>query len=56
MALTILYHNPERPNEAGMTMITDRTVTTEVIRQLEKRGFVVDKITARPSPKTLLPI
>jgi hypothetical protein len=44
VSLTILYRNRERPDEASMTMIADRTVTTAVIGQLEKRGFVVDKI------------
>jgi hypothetical protein len=45
VSLTILYHNPERPAEAGMTLITGQPKATAIIAQLERRGFVVDKIT-----------
>jgi len=46
MALTILYRHPDRPCEAGMTMISAQARVAEMVDQLEKRGFVVDKITA----------
>jgi DNA-binding MarR family transcriptional regulator len=48
MALTILYRHPDRPNETAMTMISAQARIAEMVDQLEKRGFVVDKITARP--------
>lgn len=51
MSLTILFHNPQRPDEAGMTMITDRTMATAVMGQLERRGFVVDKISFAEPPR-----
>jgi len=54
VSLTILYHNPERPAEAGMTVISDGTVAAAVIGQLERRGFVVDKITFA-EPRRVLP-
>ena len=47
MTLTILYRHRERLNEAGMTMISAQEKIVEVVDQLEKRGFVVEKITAR---------
>ena len=48
MSLTILYRNPQRPGEAGMTMIAGREEAAASIARLEKRGFVVEKITLRP--------
>lgn len=45
MSFTILYHNPERPGEAGMTLIVDQVRAAAIIDQLERRGLVVDKIT-----------
>jgi hypothetical protein len=47
MSLTILYHDPRRPDEACMTMIAGQPLAEAAIAELEKRGFVVDKITAR---------
>ena len=47
MSLTILYRHPDRPEEACMTMIAGQTDAAAVVDQLEKRGFVVEKITAR---------
>jgi hypothetical protein len=47
MALTILYRRPDRPHDRGMTMIAGQMELTAIIDQLEKRGFVIDKITAR---------
>ena len=51
VSLTILYRNPERPDEAGM-IITDQAKAAAMIDQLEERGFVVDKITFGPSSKS----
>jgi hypothetical protein len=47
MTLTILYRHRDRPDEAGMTMISAQERVAAMVDQLEKRGFVVDKITAR---------
>ena len=48
MSLMILYRNPKRPDEAGTTMIAGRAEAGAAISQLEKRGFIVDKITFAP--------
>jgi hypothetical protein len=45
MSLTILYHNPKRPREAGMIMIMGQNNAQAAIEGLERRGFVIDKIT-----------
>ena len=47
MTLTILYRHRDRPEEAGMTMISAQEQVATTVDKLEKRGFVVDKITAR---------
>jgi hypothetical protein len=47
MALTILYRDRDRPDEPGMTMISANWQVAAIVDKLEKRGFVVDKITAR---------
>jgi hypothetical protein len=47
VALTILYRHRDRPDEAGMIMISAHEEVGVRVDQLEKRGFVVDKITAR---------
>jgi hypothetical protein len=47
VTLTILYRHRERPDEAGMTMISAQEKVAAMVDQLEKRGFVIDKITAR---------
>jgi 3-methyladenine DNA glycosylase Tag len=49
LTLTIRYHHRNRPNEAGVTMITAQETAAAMVAQLEKRGFVVEKITARSS-------
>ena len=54
MSLTILYRHRDRPEEAAMTMISGHgQVAATTLDQLEKRGFVVDKITARSVPNTI---
>lgn len=45
MSLTILYHNPRRPDEPMMTLIAGQPNAAATVDQLEARGFVVDKIT-----------
>jgi hypothetical protein len=49
VSLTILYHNPERPDEGGLAVIIGQPEAAGVMAQLEKRGFIVDKITFKPS-------
>lgn len=53
MSLTILYRNPKRADEAGMTMIVGQAEAGEVVARLEKRGFVVEKITFVPSVRAM---
>jgi hypothetical protein len=48
MSLTILYHNPARPDDDGMTMISGQAEAAAVLDQLATRGFVIDKITLGP--------
>jgi len=48
MSLMILYRNPKRPHEAGTTMIAGQTEARAAIDRLERRGFIVDKITFAP--------
>jgi DNA-binding MarR family transcriptional regulator len=47
MTLTILYRHRDRPDEVAMTMISTQEEVAAMVKQLEKRGFVVEKITAR---------
>jgi hypothetical protein len=49
MTLTILYRHRDQPDEAGMTMIPAQGEVAAAVDKLEKRGFVVDKITVRSS-------
>jgi hypothetical protein len=49
VSLTIRYRNPKRGDEAGMTMIVGQAEAGAMVAQLEKRGFIVDKITFAPS-------
>jgi hypothetical protein len=48
VSLTILYRNPQRPGEGGMTMIAGQTEAAAMIKRLEKRGFEIVKITYAP--------
>jgi DNA-binding MarR family transcriptional regulator len=47
MTLTILYRHHDRPDEVAMTMISTQEEVAAMVKQLEKRGFLVEKITAR---------
>jgi hypothetical protein len=49
MALTIVYRPGDQPHAAVMTMISSRENVSMVVDELEKRGFVVVKITIRSS-------
>ena len=60
MSLTILYRNPKRPDEDGMTMIVGQAEAASVMALLEKQGMVVVKVTfvpfARVAPTPAIPI
>jgi hypothetical protein len=48
VSLTILYRNPKRPDEDGMTMIAGQVEAASVLSRLEKHGLVVVKVTFVP--------
>jgi hypothetical protein len=58
ITLTILYRHRDRPDDAAMTMISAQERVAAAVGTLEKRGFMVDKITARSSAAAgpLLPV
>ncbi len=56
MALTILYRHRDWPDEAGITMIAAPNTVTAMVDQLERRGFVVEKVTVRSTPARLPPL
>jgi hypothetical protein len=45
MSLTITYRDPRRPEKTSMTLIAGKSNAAAMINQLERRGFVVDKVT-----------
>jgi hypothetical protein len=49
VTLTLLYHNPKRPDEDDMTMIVNHAKAEAMIGQIEKRGLLIKKITFAPS-------
>jgi len=51
--MMILYHDPRRPDEGGMTMIAGQVEGEATIDRLEQRGFVVDKITVFSTEKSM---
>jgi len=53
VSLTILYRHPQRLDEAGMTVVADQAKAMAMKDQLEKRGFLVIKITSAPSAKAV---
>ena len=50
LSLTIVYRHPDRPHVGGITMIAEQAKAAAMVDQLEDRGCVVDKITARSAP------
>jgi hypothetical protein len=52
VSVTILYLDPERPDEAGMTMITGQVQLKATIERLERQGFSIEKITVAQSTST----
>ena len=53
MSLTILYRHPRRPDEAGMTVVSDQTKATVMKAQLEHRGYLVTKIVTATFAKAI---
>ena len=53
MSLTILYRHPQRPDEAGMTVVGDQAKATAMKDQLEHRGYLVIKIATAPFAKAI---
>jgi len=51
MGLTVLYRNPQRPDEAGLVVVPDRAKASEIKDQLENRGFVIIEIATAPFAK-----
>ena len=51
MSLTILYRHPQRPDEAGMTLVADQAKAAAMQDQLERRGFRVIAIVTAPFAK-----
>jgi hypothetical protein len=44
VSLTILYRHPRRPDEAGMTVVSDQAKAAAMKDQLEHRGYLVTNI------------
>jgi hypothetical protein len=53
VSFTILYRNPRRPDEAGMTVVADQVKAAAMRIQLELRGFQVIKIVPAAYAKTV---
>jgi hypothetical protein len=49
MGVTILYRNPLRPDEAGLSVIPNDAYAAAVKDQLVKRGFQIVKIVPAPA-------
>ena len=53
MSLTVLYRHPRRPDEAGLTVVTDQAKAMAMKTQLEHRGYLVIKILTATFAKPL---
>ncbi len=53
MGLKLLYRNPRRPGEAGMTLVPDQSQKAAEKKTLEKLGFTVVEIASSRFVKTL---
>ncbi len=51
MSLTIMYRHPQRPDEAGVVVVSDKAKAEEVKDQLENRGFLIIEIATAPFAK-----
>jgi hypothetical protein len=56
VSLTILYRNPRRPDEAGMTVVAGQAEAAAMKGQLEHRGYLVVEIVAAAFVKLVKPI
>jgi hypothetical protein len=54
MGLMIRYHDPRRPGDSIITMISGKGMAVAAINRLEEHGFVVDRITVS-SPRFARP-
>ena len=48
MSFTILYRHKQRPDETGMTLVSNQSKASEMKDQLEDRGFLIIKIAPAP--------
>jgi hypothetical protein len=53
VSLTILYRHPQRPDEAGMTVVADHAKAIAMKDQLEHRGYLVIEILTATFAKTV---
>jgi hypothetical protein len=53
VSLTILYRHPQRPDEAGITVVADQVKATAMKDQLEHRGYLVIKIVTASFAKSM---
>ena len=53
VSLTILYRHPQRPDEAGMTVVENEAKAAAVKDQLELLGFRVIEIVTAPFGKVV---
>ena len=53
MRSTIFYQHPQRPDEAGMTVVAGQANAAAIKDQLENRGFLIIKIETAPSAKAM---
>jgi hypothetical protein len=51
--LTILYRHPQRPDEAGMTVVANQAKAIAVKDQLEHRGYLIIEIATATFAKTM---
>jgi len=52
VSFTILYRHKQRPDETGITLVSNQSKASEMKDQLEDRGFLIIKIAAAPFAKT----
>ena len=50
MSVAILYHNPQRPDEIGMALVSDPESVAGKLARLRRLGFAIDKISEQPNP------
>ena len=53
MSVTIHYRHPQRPDEAGVTVVSGRKEAAAIKDQLENRGYLVIEISTASFSKSL---